>query len=79
MESEAIRFDPVRLPAEAEAARVEVLIAMTWPRAYGGGEKGFLALHVVTEEFLAGAPKLTIQGGTREILRGIVGRGLGLR
>ena len=25
------------------------------------------------------APKLTIQGGTREILRGIVARGLGLR
>ena len=25
------------------------------------------------------APKLTIQGGTREILRGIIARGLGLR
>jgi hypothetical protein len=25
------------------------------------------------------APKLTIQGGTTEILRGIVARGLGLR
>ncbi len=25
------------------------------------------------------APKLTIQGGTREVLRGIIARGLGLR
>ena len=25
------------------------------------------------------APKLTIQGGTREVLRGVIARGLGLR
>jgi alkylation response protein AidB-like acyl-CoA dehydrogenase len=31
------------------------------------------------EQAIAVAPKLTIQGGTREILRGIIARGLGLR
>ena len=42
--------------------------------------------HAFTEEFaqtlraaIMIAPKLTIQGGTREILRGIIARGLGLR
>ena len=33
----------------------------------------------VLDQMTAIAPKLTIQGGTREILRGIIARGLGLR
>ena len=42
-----------------------------------------LANHVTLEDQLAFAikiaPKLTIQGGTTEVLRGIIARGLGLR
>ena len=34
--------------------------------------------HVLQRNLLM-APKLTIQGGTTEILRGIIARGLGLR
>ncbi len=36
-------------------------------------------LDEVLREFTLLAPKMTIQGGTREVLRGIIARGLGLR
>ena len=84
-----LRFEPVRLPPEAEALREEVRaflageiaagtvdpaglggrgafdrafsrrvgargwIGMTWPKRYGGQERGFLERYVVNEEMLA--------------------------
>jgi hypothetical protein len=38
-----------------------------------------LDLHSLLDYATLIAPKLTIQGGTREILRGIIARALGLR
>jgi hypothetical protein len=46
------------------------------PRGNGPGAEGYEA--VMRFNTLI-APKLTIQGGTREVLRGIIARGLGLR
>ena len=38
-----------------------------------------VAFDVLLRHALVIAPKLTIQGGTTEVLRGIIARGLGLR
>ena len=46
------------------------------PRGNGPGAESYEA--VMRFNTLI-APKLTIQGGTREVLRGIIARGLGLR
>ena len=44
-------------PAFSRRCGAAGLIGMTWPRAYGGGERSFLERHVMTEELLAaGAP-----------------------
>ena len=51
-------------------------------RSIVGGENDFGDQHQLRREIdsmLKIAPKLTIQGGTTEILRGIIARGLGLR
>ena len=42
-------------------------------------QEAFDAFETILEQAILIAPKLTIQGGTREILRGIIARGLGLR
>ena len=42
-------------------------------------QEAFEAFEAILEQAILIAPKLTIQGGTREILRGIIARGLGLR
>jgi acyl-CoA dehydrogenase len=47
-----------------------------------GGESDFGDEHQLRceiDKMLKIAPKLTIQGGTTEILRGIIARGIGLR
>ncbi|MFO1085070.1 MAG: acyl-CoA dehydrogenase family protein [Reyranellaceae bacterium] len=44
-------------PAFSRALGARGWIGMTWPKKYGGGERGFLERYVVTEELLgAGAP-----------------------
>jgi alkylation response protein AidB-like acyl-CoA dehydrogenase len=51
-------------------------------RSIVGGESDFgdqPELRSVIDRMLKIAPKLTIQGGTTEVLRGIIARGLGLR
>jgi acyl-CoA dehydrogenase len=51
-------------------------------RSIVGGESDFAdqpELRSVIDRMLKIAPKLTIQGGTTEVLRGIIARGLGLR
>ncbi len=51
-------------------------------RSIVGGESDFGDQHQLHDEIdymLKLAPKLTIQGGTTEVLRGIIARGLGLR
>ncbi len=51
-------------------------------RSIVGGESDFAdqpELCSVIDRMLKIAPKLTIQGGTTEVLRGIIARGLGLR
>ena len=81
--SVAAMLDSGKTPA-VEAALVKDL-ATIWQQALpevarriaaGSGDEQFRA--VVTKAMLL-APKLTIQGGTTEILRGIVARGLDLR
>ena len=42
-------------------------------------QEAFEAFEAILEQAILIAPKLTIQGGTREVLRGIIARGLGLR
>jgi len=52
------------------------LLAERGPASEGGNLADFEAVMRYTTLI---APKLTIQGGTREVLRGIIARGLGLR
>lgn len=72
---------------ETEAALVKDL-GTNWEQALPGTARDLLPMsrvggnskfaEVVLKATLV-APKLTIQGGTREVLRGIIARGLGLR
>lgn len=68
-----------------EAAVVKDL-GTNWEQALPGRARGLLPPAEGDESYAAVmrfntliAPKLTIQGGTREVLRGIIARGLGLR
>ncbi len=68
-----------------EAALVKDL-GTNWEQALPGRARQLLPPSAGTEAYAAVmrfntliAPKLTIQGGTREVLRGIIARGLGLR
>ena len=74
---------------EVEAAVVKEM-GTSWEQALPGiarnlvpdiiGEPGEREhLEALIHQATLFAPKLTIQGGTREILRGIIARGLGLR
>ena len=72
---------------ETEAALVKDL-GTNWEQALPGVARDLLPLSRASgnsrfaEAVIKGtlvAPKLTIQGGTREVLRGIIARGLGLR
>ena len=58
-------------------------LGMTLPHQYGGHDASPWARYVVIEELLAAlmqmSPSFSLRGGTREILRGIIARGLGLR
>jgi acyl-CoA dehydrogenase len=55
-------------------SRVRELAAFADPKA-----DNLIAFHDQLQQAIMIAPKLTIQGGTTEILRGIIARGLGLR
>ncbi len=44
------------------------------PTSSGGGEHALVLAHLIQQ-----APSFSLRGGTREILRGIIARGLGLR
>ncbi|MDP6393465.1 MAG: acyl-CoA dehydrogenase family protein, partial [Arenicellales bacterium] len=74
---------------EVEAALVKDL-GTNWEQAlpsrarelapeYCDDPKALSAFEEILDHATLIAPKLTIQGGTREILRGIIARGLGLR
>src|SRR6056300_852451 len=50
-------FNAGASPAFSKRFAEKGWIGMTWPKAYGGGERSFLERYVVTEELLAaGAP-----------------------
>jgi hypothetical protein len=59
---------------EQEIPEVAQLLVETEPRLIGGSEHARVLAYLMQM-----APSFSLRGGTREILRGIIARGLGLR
>ena len=72
-----VEFEPGKLPNGKVIPSLSNAAAI-FPR-YNPKAKRVLTLDDQIAFALTVAPKLTIQGGTTEILRGIIARGLGLR
>ena len=75
-------------PTDQEAAIVKVLGTATegeiaelagLTTGTGGAEDGLGRLREMTATALLSRPGFTLRGGTNEILRGVIARGLGLR
>ena len=53
--------------------------AVGWTIGTGGSADGLARLREMTATTLLSRPGFTLRGGTNEILRGAIARGLGLR